>query len=75
MDDNIKNYLDLCESYNVKKVHTDLVFSIINIWKKYILELKKYCIWHFLRALEINKNKICSEEVKNDDKWFVLYKY
>ena len=27
-----------------------------------------------MRALEINKNKICFEEVKNNDKCFVLYK-
>ena len=27
-----------------------------------------------MRALEINKNKICFDEIKNDDKTFVLYK-
>ena len=66
LDDNIKNYLDLGESYNVNEVHTYFEFTIANGCKKLYSGVKiKYCIWLFLPALEINKNKICFDEVKN----------
>jgi hypothetical protein len=75
LDYNIQNYLDLGELYNVNEVHTDFEFAIANGCKKVYPGVKiKYCIWHFLRALEIYKNKICFDDVKNEDKYFVLYK-
>ena len=30
LDDNIKNYLDFGESYNVKEIHTNFKFAIAN---------------------------------------------
>ena len=34
----------------------------------------KYCLWHFERNLEINKNKICYKEVNENKDIFILYK-
>ena len=58
-----------------KNVHCDfekgiskavkIIFPNINI---------KYCIWHYKRSLEIKKNELCYNEVKNDKKIFNYYK-
>ena len=38
----------------------------------------KYCIWHYKKSLENkknkNKNKLCYNEVKNDNSIFIYYK-
>ena len=34
----------------------------------------KYCIWHFKRALEIQKNKLCYNEVDEDNNVLINYK-
>jgi len=34
----------------------------------------KYCIWHYKKSLEIKKNKLCYNEVKNDNNIFIYYK-
>ena len=52
LDDNIKNYLDFGESYNVKEIHIDFEYAIANGCKKVYPGIKiKYCVWHFMRAL------------------------
>ena len=75
LDENIKKYLDIGEIYCVEEIHTDLELAIGQACKKLYPNLKiKFCIWHLLRSLEINKNKICFNEVKDNDHIFVLYK-
>jgi len=34
----------------------------------------KYCIWHYKKSLEIKKNKLCYNEVKNYNNIFIYYK-
>lgn len=34
----------------------------------------KFCIWHFLGAFEINKNKIFLNDIKQNDLICILYK-
>ncbi|KAG4088990.1 hypothetical protein H8356DRAFT_1432361 [Neocallimastix lanati (nom. inval.)] len=34
----------------------------------------KYCIWHYKKSLEIKKNKLCYNEVKNNNNIFIYYK-
>ena len=72
LNENIKKYLDIGESYEIEEVHTDFELAIGKGCKNIYPDVSiKFCIWHFLRALEINKNKICSKEIKEND---VLYK-
>ena len=33
----------------------------------------KYCIWHYKKSLEIKKNKLCYNEVKNNNNIFIYY--
>ena len=34
----------------------------------------KYCVWHYKRSLEVQKNKLCYNEVENNHKIYLLYK-
>ncbi|KAL6588656.1 hypothetical protein U3516DRAFT_773348 [Neocallimastix sp. 'constans'] len=34
----------------------------------------KYCIWHYKKLLDQKKNKLCYNEVKNDNNIFIHYK-
>ncbi len=56
-------------------MHIDFELAIGKGCKNIYLGVNiKFCIWHFLRALEINKNKICSIEIKENDVLYKLYK-
>ncbi|KAG4104447.1 hypothetical protein H8356DRAFT_1369830 [Neocallimastix lanati (nom. inval.)] len=34
----------------------------------------KYCVWHYKRSFEVQKNKLCYNEVENHHKIYLLYK-
>ena len=34
----------------------------------------KYCVWHYKRSFEVQKNKLCYNEVENNHKIYLLYK-
>ena len=34
----------------------------------------KYCVWHFKRSLEIQKNRLCSNEIDNNNNLYEFYK-
>jgi len=34
----------------------------------------KYCVWHYKRSLEVQKNKLCYNEIENNNKIYLLYK-
>jgi hypothetical protein len=73
--ENIKNYLDIGEIYEIKELHTDFEIAIGNACKEIYPNVNiKHCIWHMLRALEINKNKKCLKEIKDNDNIFILYR-
>ena len=61
LNDNIKMYLDIWELYEIKEVDIDFETAISKACKNiYPNVCIKFCVWHYLNALEINKNKICS---------------
>ena len=33
----------------------------------------KYCVWHYKRSLEVQKNKLCYNEVENNNKIYLFY--
>ena len=74
INDNIKLYLDIGEEYLITELLSDFESAIGSGCRKIYPEVRiKYCIWHQLRSLENNKNKLCKEEIKNNDDLFVLY--
>ncbi|ORY26930.1 hypothetical protein LY90DRAFT_513619 [Neocallimastix californiae] len=34
----------------------------------------KYCVWHYKRSFEVQKNRLCYNEVENNHKIYLLYK-
>ena len=34
----------------------------------------KYCVWHYKRSLEVQKNKLCYNEVESNHKIYLYYK-
>ncbi len=82
MNENIKNYLDIGESYEIEEEHSDFELAIGKGCKNIYPGVSiKFCIWRFLLTLEINNNKICSIEIKENDvlinciKQFQIYIY
>lgn len=74
LSNNISHYLDIGEEYNIFEIHTDFEKAIGEGCKQIFPKIKiKYCIWHLLRLLEINKNKLCYQEVNEDNKIFGFY--
>ena len=60
----IKQYLDIGEEYKVEEIHTDFEYAICNACRKIYPNLKsKFCIFHLLRALDINKNKLSLNDI------------
>jgi len=58
-----------------KNVHCDFEKGISKAVKKIFPNINiKYCIWHYKRLLEIKKDELCHDEVKNDKKIFNYYK-
>ena len=75
LHENITNYLEIGESYNIRELHAD--FQIANgiVCKTISPNVNiKHCIWHWLGALELNKNKICLNDINKNDNLFVLYR-
>ena len=75
LHENITKYLEIGEGYNIRELHTDFEIAIGKACKLIYPNVNiKHCIWHWLRALEINKNKICLNEISNNDDLFILYR-
>ncbi|KAG4082774.1 hypothetical protein H8356DRAFT_1437484 [Neocallimastix lanati (nom. inval.)] len=52
--------------------HRNLVISISNAAKKVFPNINiKYCVWHYKRSLEKQKNILCYHEVKNNNDYNV----
>ena len=72
-----KNICKNNNNINVTPKHFNCDFekAISNAFLKIVLaSYIKYCIWHFIRALEIQKNKLCYKEVDEDNKELINYK-
>ena len=51
-----------------KNLHCDFESGISKAAKTIFPNINiKYCIWHYKKSLEIKKNKLCYNEVKNDN--------
>ena len=74
----IKNHIlsyDTKNNYSPKEFHCDFEISLSNAFKSVFPATNiKYCLWHFDRNLEINKNKICYKDVNENKDIFILYK-
>ena len=69
---NIKHYLDIGEEYIVKEIHTDFECAISNACHKIYHNVKsKFCIFHLLRTLDINKKNLCLIDDKNDNLFII----
>ena len=71
---------NICKNNNNLNVtpqnfHCDFEKAIYNaILKIFPASNIKYCIWHYKRALEIQNNKICYNEVDEDNKVLLIIK-
>ncbi|KAG4089038.1 hypothetical protein H8356DRAFT_1432268 [Neocallimastix lanati (nom. inval.)] len=55
--------------------HCDFEQGISNAAKKVFPNINiKYCIWHYKRSLEKQKNILCYHEVKNNNDVYIYYK-
>ena len=74
----IKNHifsLNKNKKYCPSEFPADFEIAMSNAFKSVFPDSKiKYCLWHFERNLEINKNKICYKEVNENKDIFILYK-
>lgn len=67
----INNNIDIHPKY----FHCDFEKGISNaVLKIFPSASIKYCIWHYKRSLEINKNKICFKEVEENNDLYIYYK-
>ena len=67
----INNNIDIHPKY----FHCDFEKGISNaVLKVFPSANIKYCIWHYKRSLEINKNKICFKEVEENNDLYIYYK-
>ncbi|ORX64275.1 hypothetical protein BCR32DRAFT_251198 [Anaeromyces robustus] len=58
-----------------KNFHCDFEKGISNAVKKTFPDINiKYCIWHYKRSLEINKNALCYKEVEDNNILYIYYK-
>ncbi|ORY47992.1 hypothetical protein LY90DRAFT_508976 [Neocallimastix californiae] len=58
-----------------KILHCDFEKSISNASIKIFHNITiKYCVWHYKRSFEVQKNKLCYNEVENNHKIYLLYK-
>ncbi|ORX61817.1 hypothetical protein BCR32DRAFT_251741 [Anaeromyces robustus] len=56
-------------------LHCDFEIAISNAARKIIPNLNiKYCVWHYKKSLEKQKNKLCFNEVDNNNDVYVYYK-
>ena len=55
--------------------HCDFERGISNAAKKVFPNINiRYCIWHYKRNLEVQKNKLCYNEVESDNDILIYYK-
>ncbi|KAG4096998.1 hypothetical protein H8356DRAFT_1291974 [Neocallimastix lanati (nom. inval.)] len=55
--------------------HCDFEQGISNVAKKVFPNINiKYCVWHYKRSLEKQKNILCYHEVKNNNDIYIYYK-
>ncbi|KAG4094163.1 hypothetical protein H8356DRAFT_1428114 [Neocallimastix lanati (nom. inval.)] len=55
--------------------HCDFEQGISNATKKVFPNINiKYCVWHYKRSLEKQKNILCYHEVKNNNDVYIYYK-
>ena len=55
--------------------HCDFERAISNAAKKVFPNINiRYCIWHYKRNLEVQKNKLCYNEVEGDNEIYIYYK-
>ena len=60
---------------NQKNLHCDFERAISKAAKTIFPNTNiKYCFWHYKKSLEIKKNKLCYNEVKNNNNIFIYYK-
>jgi len=58
-----------------KNLHCDFERGISKVAKTIFPNTNiKYCIWHYKKLLDQKKNKLCYNEVKNDNNIFIHYK-
>ena len=56
-------------------LHCDFEIGISNAAKKIFPDINiRFCVWHFKRSLEKQKNKICYSEVDKNDDIYTYYK-
>eukprot|EP00833_Pecoramyces_ruminatium_P014750 jgi/Orpsp1_1/1188782/evm.model.d7180000067137.1 len=71
------NASKICKNYVFppKNFHCDFEIAISNAARKVFPNINiKYCVWHYKRSLEAQKNKSCSDEVENNDNIYTYYK-
>jgi len=58
-----------------KILHCDFEKGISNAAIKIFPNITiKYCVWHYKRSLEVQKNKLCYNEVESNHKIYLYYK-
>ena len=58
-----------------KILHCDFEKGISNAAIKIFPNITiKYCVWHFIRSLEVQKNRLCYNEVESNHKIYLFYK-
>ena len=58
-----------------KVLRCDFEKGISNVSIKILLNITiKYCVWHYKKSLEVQKNKLYYNEVENNHKIYLLYK-
>jgi len=58
-----------------KILHCDFEKGISNAAIKIFHNITiKYCVWHYKRSLEVQKNKLCYNEVESNQKIYLFYK-
>ena len=58
-----------------KILHCDFEKGLSNTTIKIFPNITiKYCVWHYKRSFEVQKNKLCYNEVENNHKIYLLYK-
>ena len=60
--------------YAINEIYTDFEIAIGEGCKNVYPDCKiKYCIWNMKYALKNDENKLCFDEVNNDNEIFILY--
>ena len=72
----LKKNANICNNNTIiepKNLHCDFEKGISKAAKTIFPNTNiKYCIWHYKKSLEIKKNKLCYNEVKNNNNIFII---